>query len=183
MNMMVEYGQQIQEAFDLEALDKNAEEPRNRAEWAKMMAAEVRKQATARTKDASHADGEAIPPPTEKILHDALTVHDLPSAEASLDRNRLLLQDGMNVAAMALDAALSIQASNSLEKMLAHQMAVAHKQAMKQMGQVSRESNAAAQAKRLNAAARCMTVYQQGLLALHKIRQNGHQRITVQYVI
>ena len=26
------------------------------------------------------------------------------------------------------------------------------------------------------------SVYQQGLLALHKVRQNGQQRITVQYV-
>ena len=44
------------------------------------------------------------------------------------------------------------------------------------------ESNSTAQVKRLNAAARCMTVYQQGLLALHKMRQNGQQRIMVQYV-
>ena len=27
-----------------------------------------------------------------------------------------------------------------------------------------------------------MAIYQQGLLALHKMRQNGQQRITVQYV-
>jgi hypothetical protein len=66
--------------------------------------------------------------------------------------------------------------------MLAHQLAVAHKLAMEQMGQVSSEYNAAAQTKRLNAATRCMAVYQQGLLALHKVRQNGQQRITVQYV-
>jgi hypothetical protein len=83
---------------------------------------------------------------------------------------------------MALDASMSIQASNSLERMLVHQMAAAHKQAMEQMGQVPYEHNAAAQAKRVNAAARCMTVYQQGVLALHKVRQNGQQRIMVQYV-
>jgi hypothetical protein len=83
---------------------------------------------------------------------------------------------------MALDAANSIQACNSLEKMLAHQMATAHKLAMELMGQISYELDADAQAKRLNAAARCMAVYQQGLLALHKVRQNGQQRITVQYV-
>ena len=40
----------------------------------------------------------------------------------------------------------------------------------------------AAEAKRLNAAARCMTAYQHGLLTLAKLRQNGNQRITVQYV-
>jgi hypothetical protein len=54
--------------------------------------------------------------------------------------------------------------------------------AMKQMGQVSHERNAADQAKRVSAAVRCMAIYQQGLLFLRMIRQNGHQRITVQYV-
>jgi hypothetical protein len=53
---------------------------------------------------------------------------------------------------------------------------------MEEMGRVSYEHDAAAQTKRLNAAARCIAVYQQGLLALHKIRQNGQQRIMVQYV-
>ena len=40
--------------------------------------------------------------------------------EAASDRNRLLLQNGEDVAAMALDATFSIQALNSLERMLAH---------------------------------------------------------------
>jgi hypothetical protein len=56
-----------------------------------------------------------------------------------------------------------------------------HKQAMDLMSQASYERNATFQAKKVHAAARCMAVYQQGLLALHKMRQNG-QRITVQYV-
>ena len=61
-------------------------------------------------------------------------------------------------------------------------MATAHKLAMQLMGQVCYEQDAAVQAKRLNAAARCMTVYQHGLMAIHKLRQNGQQRIMVQYV-
>jgi len=117
-----------------------------------------------------------------RFLHDTLAIPELAPVEASLDRSRLLLQSGTDVAAMALDAANSIQAKDSLEKMLAHQMAAAHKLTMELMGQVCYEENVAAQAKRLNAAARCMAVYQQGLLALHRIRQNGQQRITVQYV-
>ena len=102
--------------------------------------------------------------------------------EATIDRNRLLVHDGLDVAAMAVDAALSIQASNSLEKMLAHQLAAAHKQAMELMGVVSCQPNADAQVKRMNAAARCMAVYQQVMLALHKIRHKGQQHIMVQYV-
>lgn len=182
MHKTIEYAQEIREAFDLEAQGLTAEGPRNQAEWARMMAVEMKKQGIARTKGVTQANGEAVPPPTEKFLHNALTIPDLAAVEASLDRNRLLLQSGTDVAAMALDATISIQASNSLERMLVRQMAAAHKLAMEQMGQVSDEHHAAAQAKRLNAAARCMSVYQQGLLALHKMRQNGQQRIMVQYV-
>jgi hypothetical protein len=182
MQKTIEYTEEIREAFDLEAKGLKAEGPRNLAEWARMMAVEIKKQGMARTNGVAQAHGEAVPPPTEKFLHDALTIPDLAAVEASLDRSRLLLQSGTDVAAMALDAASSLQASNSLERMLAHQMAAAHKQAMEQMGRVPYEHDAAAQAKRLRAAARCMSVYQQGLLALHKVRQNGQQRIMVQYV-
>jgi hypothetical protein len=165
--------QQTRAAFDLEAEGLNAEGPRNRAEWARMMAVEMKKQGMARMTDVDEA---------KTYPHEANAIADLAAVEASLDRSRLLLQSGTEVAAMALDAANSIQASNSLEKMLAHQLAVAHKLVMEQMGQACYEQNARDQTKRLNAAARCMAVYQQGLLALHKIRQNGQQRITVQYV-
>lgn len=182
MNQMIDYADHLKEGFALEADGKPAEGSRNRAEWAKMMAAEIRKQGTARVKGPVQPNGEAVPPSTDKFLHDVLTTPDLPAVEATIDRNRLLLHDGLDVAAMAVDAALSIQASNSLEKMLAHQLAAAHKQAMELMGVVSCQPNADAQVKRINAATRCMSVYQQGVLTLHKIRHNGQQRIMVQYV-
>ena len=83
---------------------------------------------------------------------------------------------------MALDAANSIQAGNSLEKMLAHQLAAAHKEDMHQLGRVKYDYDSAAEAKRLNAVSRCMAAYQNGLLTLRKLRQSGNQRITVQYV-
>ena len=149
---------------------------------ARMMAAQITKQGVARRKDADQGHGEVLSPPTGKFLHEAPTIPDLAAVEASRDRSRLLLQSGRDVAAMALDATTSIQANNSLEKMLAHQMATAHKLAMQLMGQVCYEQDAAMQAKRLNAAVRCMAIYQQWLLAIHKLRQNGQQRIMVQYV-
>jgi hypothetical protein len=84
---------------------------------------------------------------------------------------------------MGVDAANAIQAGNSLEKMLAHQLAAAHKAAMEMIGSVHPNSHdASAHTKRLNAAARCMHAYQHGLMTLQKLRQNGNQRITVQYV-
>ena len=45
-------------------------------------------------------------------------------------RERMDLADKANALTMGLDAAETIQASNSLEKMLAHQMAAAHTMAM-----------------------------------------------------
>lgn len=182
MNQMIDYADHLKEGFALEAEGKPAEDSRNRAGWAKMMASEIRKQGMTRATDLPHANGEAVPESSEQFIQDLLATPDLSAVEATLDRNRLLLQDGLDVAAMAVDAALSIQATNSLEKMLAHQLAATHKQIMELMGAVSCQPNADAQAKRMNAAARYMSVYQQGMLALHKIRQNGQQRIMVQYV-
>lgn len=82
----------------------------------KDMAAEIRKQGTARTKDLIQPNGEVVPSTSDTFSRDMLTTPDLPAVEATLDRNRLLLQDGFDMAAMAVDAALSIQASNSLKK-------------------------------------------------------------------
>jgi hypothetical protein len=182
MHKTIEYTAEVKDAFNREALGLKADGPRNRAEWARMMAVEMKKQGLTRSHDMIEIHGECIDTTMPECLKEPLTIPDLAAVEASLDRSRLLLQSGTNVAAMALDAANSIQARNSLEKMLEHQMAAAHKLVMEQMGQVCYEQNARDQTKRLNAAARCMAVYQQGLLALHKIRQNGQQRITVQYV-
>ena len=83
---------------------------------------------------------------------------------------------------MALDASASIKAANSLERMLAHQLAVAHKNAMEQVRQAHGACSPDTEIKRLNVATRLMAVFQQGLLTLKKLRQGGQQKITVQYV-
>ena len=72
--------------------------------WARIIAAEIWKQGIARRKEIAQDNGEAIPPPTERFLHDTLTIPDLAAGQA-LDRSRLLLQHGTDIAAMALDAA------------------------------------------------------------------------------
>jgi hypothetical protein len=183
MHQMLAYSSEMREAFDLETKGFKAEEPRNQAAWARMMAGEIRKQGMVRAANVAQAHGEVVLPQTaETVLHDTLTTPDLAAVEASLERSRLLLLSGTDTAALALDAVSTIQARNSLERMLMHQLATLHKQAMEQMGLLLHEPDADTQAKRLNAAARCMAVYQQGFLALHKMRQNGQQRILVQYL-
>src|SRR5215472_5112303 len=184
VDKMIEYAEGMQKVFDLEAVGLNADGQRNRAGWARAMAGEIRKQGMARAKTVAQANGEVLPSPDETRLYDTLAVPDLAAVEASLERSRLLLHNhGADVAALALDAASSIQAENCLEKMLAHQLAAAHTQAMEltALARARSEHDAAAQAKLANAAVRSMTAYQQGLLTLQKLRQGGHQRISVQY--
>jgi hypothetical protein len=182
MSKMVAYGHQMREVFDLEAEGSKSAESRSQAEWGRIIAAEIRKQGTANSMKVARANGEALPPQTERFLYDTLSVPDLAAVEASFDRTRLLSEQGADVAAMGVDAANSIQASNSLERMLAHQLAAAHKTAMEQMKLSSYDRDPTIQAKRLNAAAKHMAAYQNGLLTLRKLRRSGNQRIMVQYV-
>lgn len=179
---MIEYGQEFKQAVELEAQGSTAAATRNRAEWARLVAAEINKRGTARSKDLLQAKGEAIPDDSQQTVRDTLTVPDLASVEASFERSRLLLASGPNVAAMGIDAADTIQARDSLEKMLVHQLAGTHAVVMEQLGQVHSREEGQASAKRLTAIARCLEAYQHGLLTLKKLRRNGNQRITVQYV-
>ena len=115
------------------------------------------------------------------------------TAEAS--RDRLQLTVDADCTGMALDAAETIQAENSLEKMLAHQLAIAHKLAMTfgkkaltylnkpAQGPYDQSTLYAVEAARVaNASARMMDVYQKGVLALSKVRTGGQQTVTVQHV-
>jgi hypothetical protein len=98
-------------------------------------------------------------------------------------RDRLELIADTEVLEPALDAAQSIQAANSLEKMLVHQMAAVHRAAMKLLARAVNDRLLPVEAARLtNAAARMMDVYQAGLLTLQKIRTGGKQTVVVQHV-
>lgn len=111
--------------------------------------------------------------------------------DASLRRMDLLLQPSFNAVALAVDAAESIKAENSLEKMLAHQMAVAHEAGMRLMdralgyeagGRTMRQGDSVEACRLANSAARLMSVYQDGLLTLQRLRTGGKQLVTVQHV-
>jgi hypothetical protein len=146
MNKMLEYGKESRDAFDLESEGQNAEKPRNRAEWAKAIAGEIVRKWEARSTEVRLANGEAIPEDAQKFLHDTLTVPDLASVEASFERTQLLVQQGHGVAAMGVDASATIQAKNSLEKMMAHQLAAVHRVVMDHLAFVPSPYDVAAQA-------------------------------------
>jgi len=181
MHKTLDYAEELRAAVT-EPESSNAEGLRNQAEWSRIISAELRKQAMVRARHVPQVNGEALPRPEEQPLYNTMAVPDLAAVEASLERSRLLLDYGIDAVAMALDAPASIEATNSLEKILAHQLAVAHKNAMEQVGRAHGACAPDTEIKRLNVATRFMSVFQQGLLTLRKIRQNGQQRITVQYV-
>jgi hypothetical protein len=105
------------------------------------------------------------------------------SVSLGASRDRLELLADTEVLEAALDAAQSIQAGNSLEKMLAHQMAATHRAAMRLLARGGDDRLPPVEAARLtNAAARMMDVYQAALLTLQKIRTGGKQTVVVQHV-
>src|SRR3954454_23840049 len=115
---------------------------------------------------------------------------DLLAAEASERRLRLAKRSG--ALTLALGTADTIQAKNSAEQMLAHHLAAAHTGIMRLSGQLNNlfthDLAGCADAENLRAGrlagsiARLMGAYQQGLLALQRLRSGGKQTVIVQHV-
>jgi hypothetical protein len=133
--------------------------------------------------------GELVPLGSE--LRDTVTNPDYVTVDASRDRLELAQRGG--VLELALDAADTIDAKNSLEKMLVHQMSVLHRQIMKLTARIddlelqfprqesSKERNE--QICRLASTVASLTAsYQTGILDLQRIRSGGRQVVTVQHV-
>lgn len=139
-----------------------------------------------------------IPGVTERYwLQDTLHSGNRINEEASISRTDLLLQKNLDISALAVDAAQSVKAGNSMEKMLAHQLALTHEMVMKigdaAMGELSHiqhratwnglNPGAATELQRLtNSVARLMSAYQQGMLTMQRLRTGGNQLVTVQHV-
>jgi hypothetical protein len=114
---------------------------------------------------------------------------------AVADNERLSLASEARAEELAIDMAECAGADTSIEKALTHQLAATHALALRLVGRVNlevermhrfdregqRETMAVA-ARLSNAAARLMQTYQQGALALTKIRGGGSQTIVVQHV-
>jgi hypothetical protein len=92
-----------------------------------------------------------------------------------------LLQQN-DVIALGVDVAKTFGASNTAEKLIAHEIAVAHKAAMNQASMANWEGDPKLQMQRLHASAKMMSMVQAGLLTLHKLKSTGPQTVTVQHV-
>lgn len=120
---------------------------------------------------------------------------DMITARASQERLDLAIQAG--VLALAADAADTIGAANSFEKMLAAQLAALHTITMKNAATAASFANIAADgyvpddqrqvasveaARSANVAARASEAFQRGILTLDKFRNGGRQTVVVQHV-
>jgi hypothetical protein len=115
---------------------------------------------------------------------------DMVTVDAS--QERLALAEKAGVTTLALDAAATIAARDSLERMLAAQLAAAHAVALELLGQsrqlLRRFETAGHVAlnieatRQMNAASRLMFVYQSGLLTLGKLRSGGQQTVIVRHL-
>jgi hypothetical protein len=135
----------------------------------------------------SHVDvgggREALPQLVdEPRTHMRETLQDPTSLNVAASLERLDLANDAGVFAAATDAAESMQAGNSLERMLAHQMALAHKLVMKIGAQAANQQNTLEQARLVNSCTRLIRTYQSGMLAFQRIRGGGRQIVTVQHV-
>jgi hypothetical protein len=111
--------------------------------------------------------------------------------DASIRRTDLLMRSSFDAVALGIDAAESISANNSIEKMLAHQMAVAHEASMRLLdralsydagGRAMREGDSVEACRLANSAARLMSAFNDGAMTLQKLRTGGNQTVTVQHV-
>ena len=99
-----------------------------------------------------------------------------------MERTDLLMEGTTDVLALAIDAAQSIPHASSLEKMLAHQMALAHKASFKLIELAMQQRDSVEMARLINAGARMMSAYQGGMLTINRLRTGGQQIVTVQHV-
>lgn len=114
---------------------------------------------------------------------------------AAASRDRLDLAHEAGALEAGLDAADTIEARNSLEQMLAHQLGAAHRSVLKLTAQLNRQIERMAvlvddrrqlanleATRTANAVARLMLAFQQGATTVQRLRTGGRQVVTVQHV-
>lgn len=150
-----------------------------KALWHRQAAIAVKQSGNRLAKDVDIINGEAVP--TERgYLRDTLSDPDLAAIESSEARGRLLEQN--DVVALGVDIANTVRASNTAEKLIAHQIAVAHKVAMEQARRSQAERDPVMELKRLQISAKMMGQVREGILALQRLKATGPQSVTVQHV-
>jgi len=126
--------------------------------------------------------GEVMPTVEQGLpgLELALNSPNLLDAEVTIQRTQLA--DKAGVFEMAIEASDSVKAKNSIQRMQAHQLALAHKYSMELMADAAKQRDPIIKVKLMNCSARLMDVYSKGALALQRLQQGANQIVQVQHV-
>jgi len=126
--------------------------------------------------------GEILPPQSLGMigLENALKEPDMLDCEVSVERTQLA--DKAGVFEMAIQTAEDAKAKGSIQKMLTHQMAAAHKHFMRLIAESNDQRDPMIKAKLTNTAVRLMEAYSKGALTLQKLQTGATQIVTVQHV-
>lgn len=162
-----------------EGYGQDADNLEHQAKWHHHAATAVHTHGNRLASQSKVVNGEAVPR-SAGYLQDTLKTPDLAAIESSETRGRLLQQN--EVVALGVDLSKTIDASNTAEKLIAHQIAVAHKIAMQQAAWAMSERDPKMEIRRLQVSARMMSASQDGLLTLHKLKASAPQSVTVQHV-
>jgi len=147
---------------------------------------------TVRSGEVTHVPGGSGPP---REIVDTLSDPDQVAIDASVARTDLLLSLPADIFALSVDAAESANANNSYEKMLAHQLGLAHALLMKTGGRALefekrrgvggdgfRQADSVELGRLSQAVSRLSLAFQGGLLTLQRLRNGGTQTVTVRHV-
>lgn len=142
--------------------------------------------------NASRPTGMAVRPVNTPLLTSARPPGGVSALAGSA---RIALASEARADEFAIDMAESLEAANSAELALAHQMAAMHALSMRLIGRANleietlgrvdwdRRREAMVEIARLsNAAARVMETYQRALAVIAKVRSGGKQTVVVQHV-
>lgn len=126
--------------------------------------------------------GEIVPPYALGLsgLEFALKEPNLLDAEVTIKRTDLAEKAG--VFEMAIEVSESVKAKNSVQRMQAHQLVLAHKYAMELMADASKQRDPIFKVKLMNCSARLMETYSKGALALQRLQSGVSQVVQVQHV-
>lgn len=126
--------------------------------------------------------GEIIPPSSLGYhgLEDRLKQPDLLDVDVTIKRTQLA--DDAGVFELAIEAAESVKAKGSVQKMLSHQLAGAHYHAMRLLGEADKQQDPMIKAKLMNTSTRLMEAFCKGALTLQKLQMGASQIVTVQHV-
>ena len=126
------------------------------------------------------AGGDVIPPAASPLvgLADALKNPDILNLEATVQRTQLA--DKAGVFELAIEAAESISARGAIQQMLAHQMAAAHKHAMRLFAESERD--ALFGDRKAATASRLIDAFSRAALTLNRLQTGATQTIQVQHI-